>query len=73
MASRLTGEEFTYTFKSEITDLQLDGYEKLQERMNHAAMEFEGYLGRILASPPVYQATDSAVLQELHLLVSNFV
>jgi uncharacterized protein len=52
MASRLTSEEFTYTFKSEITDLQLDGYEKLQERMNHAAMEFEGYLGQDLSFTP---------------------
>ena len=52
MVSGLSGEEFTYTFKSEIADHQLDGYEKLQERMNHAAMEFEGYLGQDLSFSP---------------------
>ena len=30
-------------------------------------------LARILVSPPVYQVMDSAVLQELRLLVSNIV
>ena len=32
MVLMLTGEEFTYTFKSEISMLQLDGYKALQEK-----------------------------------------
>ena len=48
MVSMLTGEEFTYTFKSEISMLQLDGYKALQEKINHVAMKFEGYLGQDL-------------------------
>ena len=56
MDSRLTGEEFTYTFKSEIADHQLDGYETLQERMNHAAMKFKGYLGQDLSFTPLQKS-----------------
>ncbi|MEJ6827473.1 MAG: hypothetical protein QNK79_04985, partial [Synechococcus sp. ArSW.bin.68] len=53
MILRLTGEEFTYTFKSEISGDRLDGYKKLQERMNHAALKFEGYLGQDLSFAPL--------------------
>ena len=53
MILRLTEEEFTYTFKSEISGDRLDGYKKLHERMNHAAMEFEGYLGQDLSFVPL--------------------
>ena len=38
MVSMLTGEEFTYAFKSEISMLQLDGYKALQEKINHVAI-----------------------------------
>ena len=47
-----TGEEFTYTFKSEISNDRLADYKKLQERMNHAALTFEGYLGQELIFVP---------------------
>ena len=53
MVSMLTGEEFTYTFKSEISMLQLDGYKALQEKINHVAMKFEGYLGQDLGFSPL--------------------
>ena len=52
MISRPTGEEFTYTFKSEISGDRLDGYKKLQERMDHAALKVEGYLGQELSFVP---------------------
>ena len=52
MMPRLTGEEFTYTFKSEISNDRLADYKKLQERMNHAALKFEGYLGQELSFVP---------------------
>ena len=52
MASRSTGEGFTYTFKSEISGSQLNDFKKIQERMNHAAMKFEGYLGQELSFSP---------------------
>lgn len=53
MVPMLTGEEFTYTFKSKISLLQLDGYKALQEKMNHVAMKFEGYLGQDLDFSPL--------------------
>ena len=56
MDLRLTGEEFTYAFKSEITNHQLDGYETLQERMNHTAMKFKGYLGQDLSFTPLKES-----------------
>lgn len=52
MASRSTGEGFTYTFKSEISGSQLNDFQKIQERMNQAAMKFEGYLGQELSFSP---------------------
>lgn len=52
MMPRLTGEEFTYTFKSEISNDRLADYKKLQERMNHAALTIEGYLGQELSFVP---------------------
>ncbi len=52
MASRSTGEGFTYTFKSEISGSQLNDFKKIQERMNHAAMKLEGYLGQELSFSP---------------------
>ena len=54
MISRLTGEVFTYTFKSEISGDRLDGYKKLQEMMNHAERKFEGYLGQDLSFVPCF-------------------
>ena len=54
MISRLTGEVFTYTFKSEISGDRLDGYKKLQEMMNHAERKFEGYLGQDLSFVPFF-------------------
>ena len=56
MDSSLSGEEFTYAFKSEITNHQLDGYEMLQQRMNHTAMKFKGYLGQDLSSTPLKES-----------------
>ncbi len=53
MDFKLTGDEFTYTFKSEISDYHLDSYKDLQERMNHAAMMFAGYLGQDLSFAPL--------------------
>lgn len=52
MILELTGEEFTYTFKSEISDRKLEAYKKLQRGMNRAAMEFQGYLGQDLSYAP---------------------
>jgi antibiotic biosynthesis monooxygenase (ABM) superfamily enzyme len=52
MMPKPTGEEFTYTFKSEISNDRLADYKKLQERMDHAALKFEGYLGQELRFVP---------------------
>ena len=52
MTERITGEEFTYTFYSEISKTQLDGYKKLQDRMNRAAKMYDGYLKQVLSFEP---------------------
>ena len=52
MMPKPTGEEFTYTFKSEISNDRLADYKKLQERMDHAALKSEGYLGQELSFVP---------------------
>jgi len=52
MTERTTGEEFTYTFYSEISKNQLEGYKKLQDRMNSAAKMFDGYLKQDLSFEP---------------------
>ena len=49
MTEKITGEEFTYTFYSEISKTQLEDYKKLQDRMNCAAKMFNGYLRQDLS------------------------
>ena len=52
MTEKTTGEEFTYTFYSEISKNELEGHKKLQERMNCAAKMFNGYLRQDLSFEP---------------------
>ena len=52
MTEKTSGEEFTYTFYSEISKAQLEGYKQLQDRMNRAAKMYDGYLKQDLTFEP---------------------
>lgn len=53
MTEKTTGEEFTYTFYSEVSNNQLEGYKRLQDKMNCAAKMFDGYLKQDLNFEPL--------------------
>ena len=53
MTEKTTGEEFTYTFYSELSKNQLEGYKQLQDKMNSEAKRFNGYLKQDLSFKPL--------------------
>ena len=45
-------EQFVYTFHNDLSQSQLPAFKKLQDELNRAAVDFDGYLGQDLSYEP---------------------